>query len=135
MLEGLAGFAMGLCVGVVPTAFALGAMHQQKLAAQTRAEVVRELHKAVVDVGGRISTWVKGKRHDETKLGAFADAYAGAGHAGHGAGMDVQGQGQGRAGGQRERLAGADSGPTGRAGTQGKDARAGQKAVGRQKGI
>jgi hypothetical protein len=101
MLEWFSGFAMGVCLGVVPTAFAMGSMYQQSLSARNRAEVVRELHKAVVDVGGRISTWMKGKTNGKTELEAPGAAHAGAAGLGGGHGVAHQGAAPGgRAGGR-----------------------------------
>lgn len=126
MIEWGAGFAMGLCIGALPTAFAMGAMHQQSLSARTKAELVRELHKAAVDIGSRFSTWMKGKK-DETKLGAAFDADHGA----CGAGIrSVMADARKESGaGIKAGIGRTDARPARGAGTQGKNAKTRKKAV------
>lgn len=76
--EWLQGAVFGFAVGSMPTLYFIGGQHALDRYMKSRAEMVREIHKAVADVGSRLGNWLgKGTNDEHQTTGAAAGANSG----------------------------------------------------------
>lgn len=77
-LEWVQGAVVGFAVGAMPTLYFIGGQHALDRYMKSRAEMVREVHKAVVDIGGRLGNWLgKGTKDERKTIGAAVGSNSG----------------------------------------------------------